>query len=88
MGDFKWKHDTDLLPESLHLYHQREEKAMKDKEDRHILNVNETDDSVIIEFAKHHEDKEEEMEMTDSERPYHDEDEEKIEKRIKKIARY
>ena len=44
---------------------------MKDKEDRHILNVNETDDSVIIEFAKHHEDKEE-MEMTESERPYHD----------------
>ena len=31
---------------------------MKDKEDRHILNVNETDDSVIIEFANHHEDKE------------------------------
>ena len=50
---------------------------MKDKEDRHILNVNETDDSVIIEFAKHHEDKEEEMEMTDSESSYHDEDEEK-----------
>ena len=53
-----------------------EEKAMKDKEDRHILNVNETDDSVIIEFAKHHEDKEE-MEMTESDRPYHDEDEDK-----------
>jgi hypothetical protein len=52
-----------------------EEKAMKDKEDRHILNVNETDDTVIIEFAKHHEDKEEEMEMTESARPYHDEDE-------------
>ena len=70
------KHDTDLLPES-HPLSSKEEKAMKDKEDRHILNVNETDDSVIIEFAKHHEDKEEEMEMTDSERPYHDEDEEK-----------
>ena len=70
------KHDTDLLPES-HPLSSKEEKAMKDKEDRHILNVNETDDSVIIEFAKHHEDKEEEMEMTESERPYHDEDEEK-----------
>ncbi len=53
------KHDTDLLPES-HPLSSKEEKAMKDKEDRHILNVNETDDSVIIEFAKHHEDKEEE----------------------------
>ena len=70
------KHDTDLLPES-HPLSSKEEKAMKDKEDRHILNVNETDDSVIIEFAKHHEDKEEEMEMTESERPYHDEDEDK-----------
>ena len=69
------KHDTDLLPES-HPLSSKEEKAMKDKEDRHILNVNETDDSVIIEFAKHHEDKEE-MEMTESERPYHDEDEDK-----------
>ena len=70
------KHDLDLLPKS-HPLSSKEEKAMKDKEDRHILNVNETDDSVIIEFAKHHEDKEEEMEMTESERPYHDEDEEK-----------
>ncbi|ADD94468.1 hypothetical protein [uncultured phage MedDCM-OCT-S05-C767] len=70
------KHDLDLLPK-LHPLSSKEEKAMKDKEDRHILNVNETDDSVIIEFAKHHEDKEEEMEMTESERPYHDEDEDK-----------
>ena len=54
-----------------------EEKAMKDKEDRHILNVNETDDTVIIEFAKHHEDKEEEMEMTESDRPYHYGDDDK-----------
>jgi HK97 family phage major capsid protein/HK97 family phage prohead protease len=44
----------------------KEEKAMN-KEDRHILNVNETDDSVIIEFSKHHEDEQEgeEVEMTD-----------------------
>ena len=59
-----------------------EEKAMKDKEDRHILNVNETDDTVIIEFAKHHEDKEEVVEEEDKEmesaRPYHyEEDEDK-----------
>jgi HK97 family phage major capsid protein len=75
------KHDTDLLPES-HPLSSKEEKAMKDKEDRHILNVNETDDSVIIEFAKHHEDKEEMVEEEDTEmesaRPYHyDEDEDK-----------
>lgn len=44
----------------------KEEKSMN-KEDRHILNVNETDDSVIIEFSKHHEDEQEgeEVEMTD-----------------------
>ena len=75
------KHDTDLLPES-HPLSSKEEKAMKDKEDRHILNVNETDDTVIIEFAKHHEDKEEMVEEEDTEmesaRPYHyDEDEDK-----------
>jgi len=75
------KHDTDLLPES-HPLSSKEEKAMKDKEDRHILNVNETDDTVIIEFAKHHEDKEEVVEEEDKEmesaRPYHyEEDEDK-----------
>ena len=68
------KHDLDLLPKS-HPLSSKEERTM-DKQDRHILNVNETDDAVIIEFAKHHEDKEE-MEMTESERPYHDEDEDK-----------
>ena len=36
-----------------------EEKSMENKEDRHILNVSETDDTVIVEFAKH-EDVEEE----------------------------
>ena len=50
------------------------------KEDRHILNVSETDDKVIVEFAKHEDVQEEgesvEMESMDSERPYHDEDEE------------
>ena len=36
-----------------------EEKSMENKEDRHILNVSETDDTVVVEFAKH-EDVEEE----------------------------
>ena len=70
------KHDLDLLPKS-HPLSSKEERTM-DKQDRHILNVNETDDAVIIEFAKHHEDKEE-MEMTESDRPYHygDDDEDR-----------
>ena len=67
------KHDTDLLPKS-HPLSSKEEKAMKDKEDRHILNVNETDDSVIIEFSKHHEDKEEEN--VDAVSSYHEDEEE------------
>ena len=39
----------------------KEEKSMKDKEDRHILNVSETDESVIVEFAKEHEEEVEEV---------------------------
>ena len=47
------KHDTDLLPEAHPLSTKnKEEKAMK-KEDRHILNVSDTGDSVVVEFAKH-----------------------------------
>ena len=47
------KHDTDLLPEGHPLSTKnKEEKAMK-KEDRHILNVSDTGDSVVVEFAKH-----------------------------------
>lgn len=68
------KHDTDLLPKS-HPLSSKEEKAMKDKEDRHILNVNETDDSVIIEFSKHNEDKEKE-ENVDAVSSYHEDEEE------------
>ena len=57
---------------------------MKNKDERHIINVEESDDSYTIEFAKHH-GMEEEMEMEENEseedemesRPYHDEDEEK-----------
>ncbi len=81
-GKFKsGKHDTDLLPAGHPLSSKnKEEKSMKDKEDRHILNVSETDDKVVVEFAKHHEDEEkegEEMEITEEARPYHDEDEER-----------
>ena len=74
------KHDTDLLPES-HPLSSKEEKAMKDKEDRHILNISEQDNKVVVEFAKQNEDiemvEEEDKEMQ-SARPYHyDEDEDK-----------
>jgi hypothetical protein len=77
------KHDTDLLPQS-HPLSSKEEKSMEDKQDRHILNVSETDDKVVVEFAKHHEDEEEgeEMEMTEEARPYHDEDEEDKERKV------
>jgi len=79
------KHDTDLLPES-HPLSSKEEKSMEDKQDRHILNVSETDDKVVVEFAKHQEDEKEgeEIEMTEEARPYHydDEDEDKERKVI------
>ena len=78
------KHDTDLLPESHPLSSKdKEEKAMKNKDERHIKNVTETDDSYIIEFGKSMPEQEMEMEENESEkdemesRPYHDEDEEK-----------
>ena len=78
------EHDTDLLPASHPLSSKnKEEKSMKDKEDRHILNVSETDDKVVVEFAKHHEDEEkegEEMEMTEEARPYHYGDDDEDEK--------
>ena len=74
------KHDTDLLPEGHPLSTKnKEEKAML-KDDRHILNVNETDDSIVIEYAKHHEDAEGEEESKDEmleERPYHDDEEDR-----------
>jgi len=84
------KHDLDLLPES-HPLSSKEEKAMDEISNRHILNVDETDESVIIEFAKHHkeEDAEDDMEERPNdpekdemeERPYHvDEDEDKEDK--------
>ena len=85
------KHDLDLLPES-HPLSSKEEKAMDEISNRHILNVDETDEKVIIEFAKHHkeEDAEDDMEERPNdpekdemeERPYHyDEDKEDEEKK-------
>jgi HK97 family phage major capsid protein len=60
------EHDTDLLPEKHPLSTKNKEKSMN-KEDRHILNVSETDDKVIVEFAKHEdvEHEGEELEATD-----------------------
>ena len=75
------KHDTDLLPEGHPLSTKnKEEKSIMKKEDRHILNVNETDDSVIIEFAKHHEDEQEgeEVEMLDEVSMDHEDEERKV----------
>ena len=77
------KHDQDLLPEGHPLSTKnKEDKSMEYKEDRHILNVEETDDTYVISFAKHHEDMEE---MEDDEkdmesRPFHyDEEKDKDE---------
>ena len=64
------KHDTDLLPLGHPL--STKERDMADLEQRHIQNVEETDDAYIITFGKS-------MPETE-ERPYHDEDEDKEEK--------
>ena len=48
------KHDQDLLPEGHPLSTKnKEDKSMEYKEDRHILNVEETEDTYVISFAKH-----------------------------------
>ena len=74
------KHDTDLLPEGHPLSTKNKEKAMENKEDRHILNVSETDDKVIVEFAKHEDVEHEgdELEMTDEVSMAHEEEERKV----------
>ena len=74
------KHDTDLLPEGHPLSTKnKEEKAMK-KEDRHILNVSDTGDSVVVEFAKHEdvEHEGEELEVTDEVSMTESEEERKV----------
>ena len=61
------EHDTDLLPEKHPLSSKNKEKAMDNKEDRHILNVTETDKTIVVEFEKHEdvEHEGEELETTD-----------------------
>jgi HK97 family phage major capsid protein len=61
------EHDTDLLPEQHPLSSKNKEKAMDNKEDRHILNVTETDKTIVVEFEKHEdvEHEGEELEATD-----------------------
>ncbi len=82
------KHDTDLLPEGHPLSTKnKEDKSMEYKEDRHILNVEETDDTYVISFAKHG-DMMESMEDEDKDmlesRPYHDEEDKDEEERLDK----
>ena len=77
------KHDTDLLPERHPLSTKnKEDKSMEYKEDRHILNVEETDDTYVVSFAKH-EDMMGEMEDDDKDmlesRPFHYDEEDKDE---------
>ena len=43
----------------------KEEKSMENKEDRHILNVTETDESVVVEYAKHEAEEEEVEEVSE-----------------------
>jgi len=57
------------------------ELTMDSKQDRHILEVNETDDSVVISFAKEHKDDIEEsepVEIVDEENSMHEEEERKV----------
>ena len=70
------KHDTDLLPDSHPLSSKDKEKAMN-KDDRHILDVQENEDSVVIEFSKHHEDEKEEIIDEESVNSYYDDEEER-----------
>jgi len=57
------------------------ELTMDSKQDRHILEVNETDDSVVISFAKEHKEDIEEsepVEIVDEENSMHEEEERKV----------
>ena len=74
------KHDTDLLPEGHPQSTKNKEKSMDKVDERHILNIDEKEDSVVIEFSKHHEDEIEEsepVEVTDAENGYKEDDEER-----------
>ena len=71
--------DFDLQESEENPLLNNEEEMNMNKEDRHILNVSEEGDKVIVEFAKH-EDKEEgeavDIDTTETERPYHYDEEE------------
>ena len=70
------KHDTDLLPEGHPM--KTEDERGDIVEERHIQNVEETDDAYIITFGKSMMEVEENGDKDEmDERPYHDEDEEK-----------
>ena len=83
------KHDTDLLPLGHPL--SSKERDMEDITQRHIQNVEETDEAYIITFAKKMDDMEEDMEAssyhTDETRPYHDEHDDEEDKNKMRIDR-
>lgn len=62
------KHDTDLLPAG----HPMSSKRSEDMEERHIQDVQETDDAYVITFGK--------SEMDDEERIHHYEEEERLDR--------
>lgn len=73
------KHDTDLLPEGHPM--KTEDERGDIVEERHIQNVEETDDAYIITFGKSMTEVEENGDKDDMEdRPYHDEDEERVDR--------
>jgi len=73
------KHDTDLLPEGHPM--KTEDERGDIVEERHIQNVEETDDAYIITFGKSMMEVEENGDKDDiEERPYHDEDEERFDR--------
>ena len=74
------KHDTDLLPKGHPMSSKRGEDMADDlfeeMEERHIVDIQETDDAYVITYAKIHDDDEEEMQeerfsREDMEKRYH-----------------
>lgn len=79
------KHDTDLLPKGHPMSSKRGEDMADDlfeeMEERHIVDIQETDDAYVITYAKIHDDDEEEMQeerfkREDMEKRYHHMDKE------------
>lgn len=79
------KHDQDLLPASHPLSTKNKKgNTMEDNHNRHILNVEETEDTYVVSFAKH-EDMDEEMaddEKTLESRPFHYDEDDEEKKRL------